>query len=1595
MALWAHQREIAAVASHQSVLVSCTQAVGKTYMAAALLRDHAISDSAGNERSLAIAVAASVRERRSLYQELARSCGLTVWCIDSHASMDKSSDTDASQWINDGVKLAVLSPTALQNLLRSRILATSDVGFLVVEGTDQVQSSAPSFYNTLFDAIEASPAKLRIFATTNLPGSKLDYQSRLAAYIRILTIVPALNGLNASVPQIAPLLCETFEELSPQSGDTVSVRDFLLGENAKKIDLVRVFRTELEMGNSAAIYDERKKQDKVNRFIQDAEIVESHLGHWCLLKFVEMELQTHLQACIVDDTENINARRQRQSRQNSEENDIPIDNELSDDTTADYTLASVLAKQPTDLDESLQEKLKPIVRVIHWVSKLANQVGVTKASPRLLQTAKIIYSRFANTPNVESRKQLRCWIFVERRCHSRVVAEYMTAYLEPLNVSPCCCMLGNSNARVAKSLHYSSYVRIMTMFASSETNLVVTTSIASTSQKQRTTPPLCDLVVIMDELTEPDKLLAFTKRASPLSGVVKYLLPNTKADVKKFEALKIKMDELAQIDDSGPTSRQQQARPNDITSNLDEPMTGLSVPLKDENGRDSIVKPVAQKNAEPNENDNEIVNSDTGAVLNLTNSVKCLSNFCDSLPGLDTYDLRPQYDVKRHPVMSGMSVSTKQWKKKKLKYNARLDDKIDDCKADALLKQQSEMVDENESELLDNSNVEEADSRFQYTAHLKLPDCLKIKKRFTSPKVGSVTESKSIVSFKACQELLKRGFLDRHFRSMLIEDDSKTIHRDENDTAIKIKANAANVKLSHSKLEQDGMMIDEETISKLPQQLEDMSTQNSYDLPPVSAAELSLRPIRSLAQDETGSVTMYLYGLSGTNLAILASDALYTGNTNTGWRYDFATSDVMAPDLRPITLQKLPTPTTLTRDQLHQTLHFHLIMMRLACMGVSDALREVSIANDEVWQEFSEQNDKGYLVVPCVSGSSTETFVLDWDILRDTIESPLLEPMWPLPTELPSDDWICVPMYRQNVKYIIKNVENASPTFKDLSEECINDDKAWKKQKSKPGKPILGRWHTPDQLRDADTDQPLLYGIQVPEIVPLIRRVMQRNNDESSIAQAKFKFNERWLVPQYTTRLRMSKTRFFEAMGMIPLLYEFERKCQMSNLMAKIGMDVDMTLLDDATTKPAYERLETLGDTFLKLETSWYMYEDRKDIVQEGQLTQLRRDIIRNDRLNQFALAVGLHHYILYPAEVEQHPFQCWKPSCMGKTPDPVIASSKWIADVLEAICGAYLVGQGEIGARYFLKWIGVSVLEDPFTFASPFYPDCFPRELFEHDGLLESGMLTLSSPQLEDLPQRLSTLQRRLKYTFRNPRYLLEAITHPSVGRLILHEDHMLGSSSSAQSQKGIVWKGDYERLEYLGDAIIEYLTLSYAYLAHGDWLPGSLSQWKSATVSNDALGKTVLRWFGIDECMCSGAMRMDKETMKGIDNIERRYHGAAASSSFSQQMGLPSSRSYSRATGRIKTKKTTTKANPLALPKVFADVFEALVAAVFLDSDRDLHQVRDVFLGPLLETVGDDALAYVCRESGLSIQPSEIIGDDDLILFSSDDDDDSFIMP
>jgi dsRNA-specific ribonuclease len=1648
--LFAHQREALAVAARVNVLLCSADRVGKTFLAAMRVREWLVACDATTTTTnppttaanpCVVAVAPTLAMRDALHSELVRLCSERVW---TEAPAGERSDAEqlarellppADDAPPPRLRIAIMSPKTLQTVLRQRRLTVHDIGLLVLENADEIHDTAPSLYRQVFEPValqlsgtdtrQARPLAMPVvFATTRTPASLLAWdptQNPLFRHIHVLNLVPvvpadALRVLQGhAAPSLPLLLSESFAETAPPPSLRLpcAVRDFLLGENDKRIDFVRLFRVELELGNSAAVYDDKKKQERVNRFIADAESVYAHLGHWCLLKYVELELQFHLQACLVEDVDNINRRRRQRLLLQQQQNNPALasqaqadgqeqggedeeDDEDEPSGRGSETLAALVESAAPNLDEAKRAKINHIVKVLASLASAAARLGAQAATPRLQKVAAIARCRFGSAPAAVRRP--RCWVFVERRVHCTLVAEYLTfALASEAGLPPCCSMLGHSNARVVGALHYSSYLKIVNMFTAGTTSVLVTTSIASQSQRLRVEPPQCELVIVMDETQEPDKLLDYCRRAYAAGGVVKYVLPRGHAEARKFELLVRKCQEAALLDTEPRAESSQSADATVATvGTADLPASSVTTAAATP-GLSNIVggneaaaalltaalkKPTRSRPAVPSVS-YVVVNKDTGAVLDLTNSVRILSTFCETLPGLDTYDRRPQYYIKRHPIAGlGMSASMKQAKKKKLKYNSKLYDKIDELKAQA--EKSRDADDDDEPQKTDESYS--SSGRFLFSAKLRLPMAVGVKKEIGSPKVASDVEAKAIVAFKGCQELVKKGLLDRHFCSRL--------ERDDNAPATPLDPSAAAGDVT--------VYVDDETSKNDPQttSLTDLSAQNSYDLPPVSAVELGLPTVRSLmdaasseidggTKEEEETVSMCFYGIEGMGLAILSSSALYTGNTNTGWRYDFATSDVMEPVIKRVTLQTTATRVQLSKTELQQALHFHLVTMRLACMHVDDATREVDLTGDSVWTEFSEQNDKGYLVVPSrlAEDGNPKKLELDWAYLREIVGQPLLVDCWPLPPadDWPADEWVCVPKFRRNVCYVVRAV--TEQTAGDVIKPIAQDDETWKKHlktKAVSGVPIFGRWHTRDQVAEAEADQPLLHGVQVPEIVPLIRRVLQRHHDEGSIAQSKSKFQERYFLPQYTALLRVRKTRYFEAMGIVPLLYEFERKCQMSNLMRLIGLEVDLKLLDDATTKPAYERLEILGDTFLKLETSWHLFEHRSDVTQEGELTQLRRDIIRNDRLNLFAIAQKLHHYILYPAEIEQHPFKFWKPSCMGKTPENIVAPSKWIADVLEAMCGAYLLDQGEVGARHFLKWVGVTVPDARHVFAQSYLPDCTPNALYADATvatLARQRDLGFHVDQLQaNISTRLVVMQQRLKYTFQNKLLLLEAITHPSVGVLQLRRD---GSSAPVR------WKRDYERLEYLGDAVIEYLTLSYAYLTYGAWLQGSLTQWKSATVSNDALGKTAIVCFGVDECILSGALKMDRESLATVAGLERNYTRDEALATNARELHRRSTSSHAKR----KTVPAAHALNALGLPKLFGDVFEALVAAVFLDSGHDLQTVRDVFLGPLLDVVGKDAYAYVCRESGLSMDDAELQRDDfdmEVLRLSSEDDDD-----
>ncbi|PON81285.1 hypothetical protein TorRG33x02_229170, partial [Trema orientale] len=148
------------------------------------------------------------------------------------------------------------------------------------------------------------------------------------------------------------------------------------------------------------------------------------------------------------------------------------------------------------------------------------------------------------------------------------------------------------------------------------------------------------------------------------------------------------------------------------------------------------------------------------------------------------------------------------------------------------------------------------------------------------------------------------------------------------------------------------------------------------------------------------------------------------------------------------------------------------------------------------------------------------------------------------------------------------------------------------------------------------------------------------------------------------------------------------------------------------------ERLEVLGDAFLKFAVGRHLFL-LHDTLDEGQLTNKRSNIVNNLNLFKLACERNLQVYIrdqqfeprqffalgrpcltVCNEEMEESIHSQYLDSTVNKTNAGVVRCSKghhWlykktVADVVEALVGAFIVDSGFKAAATFLKWIGIQV---------------------------------------------------------------------------------------------------------------------------------------------------------------------------------------------------------------------------------------------------------------------------------------------------------------
>uniref|UniRef100_A0A5B7CE62 Uncharacterized protein n=1 Tax=Davidia involucrata TaxID=16924 RepID=A0A5B7CE62_DAVIN len=339
------------------------------------------------------------------------------------------------------------------------------------------------------------------------------------------------------------------------------------------------------------------------------------------------------------------------------------------------------------------------------------------------------------------------------------------------------------------------------------------------------------------------------------------------------------------------------------------------------------------------------------------------------------------------------------------------------------------------------------------------------------------------------------------------------------------------------------------------------------------------------------------------------------------------------------------------------------------------------------------------------------------------------------------------------------------------------------------------------------------------------------------------------------------------------------------------------------------ERLELFGDSVLKYTVSCHLFL-KYPKKHEGQLSARRSWAVCNSTLHKLGTDCNLQGYIrdgafdprrwIAPGQRSIRPYPC---SCGvdtlevpldGKvyTEDTKVVVGKYcdeghrwmvsktISDCVEALIGAYYVGGGLIAALQLMKWLGIDAELEP--------------------SLVEEAIKSASLRSYIPKVNEIETLESKLGYEFSVKGLLLEAITHAS------------------EQELGVGYC--YQRLEFLGDSVLDILITWHLYQSHTDIDPGELTDLRSASVNNENFAHAAVRRNLHQHLQhCSGFL---------LSQITEYVNSVSGSHS------------------------TTKLLQGTKGPKALGDMVESIAGAILIDTKLNLDEVWRIFK-PLLSPI------------------------------------------
>ncbi|CDW55659.1 endoribonuclease Dicer [Trichuris trichiura] len=346
------------------------------------------------------------------------------------------------------------------------------------------------------------------------------------------------------------------------------------------------------------------------------------------------------------------------------------------------------------------------------------------------------------------------------------------------------------------------------------------------------------------------------------------------------------------------------------------------------------------------------------------------------------------------------------------------------------------------------------------------------------------------------------------------------------------------------------------------------------------------------------------------------------------------------------------------------------------------------------------------------------------------------------------------------------------------------------------------------------------------------------------------------------------------------------------------------------------ENAETLGDSFLKYAVAVCMFKKHAD-KQPGQLSDLRRNEISNANLCKLGKRIGLCGMIIVQ---EFKPTVNWLPPCFvaseleddtGLDDDSAdvdknlnlierhVVSDKRVADCVEALIGVYVRSCGHAVALQFMEWLGLSVI-------------C-KAEMSEP--------AVTSAVALEETWKRLQLekFEHVLRYEFKHRAYLVQALTHSSYCRPAVFEN--------------------YERMEFLGDAILDYLVTHFIYERELYKSPGLLSDIRSALVNNMNFASIAVK-HGYHKYL----MASNPALYNAVGNFVKVLIELNKDVNFNTELFI---------LGDVNNPEIDVE--EYEVPKVLGDIFESVAGAIYLDSGCSLEVVWQTYYPMMKAQIGN----------------------------------------